>query len=76
MKPGDLFRVKSTCDPRWMPQVYTLNLAEEFEYAFTLTYDDLGILIDPQGWGGYAKVMVRGQVVWVMLLNRNFRVIS
>lgn len=77
MKAGDLFRVKSTCDPnKYMPPVYTLNPQDDFEYAFTLTHDDLGIVIDPVYWEGYTKVMVRGQVVWIVFQHSKLSIVS
>lgn len=64
MEPGDLFRVRNTYGGL-MPEVHTLNRKGQFIFAFYLHHSDVGVIINPNDWGGYEKALLRGQVVWL-----------
>ena len=60
MGPGDLIQMRTN-----YAGASVLDSTERFRFAFTMTWNDIGIVINPLDWGGYVKVLMRGQVVWV-----------
>ena len=60
MKPGDLVRPKFV--PAW---ARSMDANENLVYTFLMCSDDVGVLIEPNSWAYYAKVLMRDQIVWV-----------
>jgi hypothetical protein len=62
MKPGDLVRAKFV--PAW---ARSMDDNENLVYTFLMCSDDVGVLIEPNSWAHYAKVLMRDQIVWVSI---------
>jgi|LauGreDrversion2_6_1035139.scaffolds.fasta_scaffold179681_1 hypothetical protein len=60
MKPGDLVRLKFV--PAW---ARSMDANENLVYTFLMCSDDVGVLIEPNSWAHYAKVLMRDQIVSV-----------
>ena len=59
MGPGDLVQMRTN-----YAGTSVLDSTERFRFAFTMTWNDIGIVIHPNDHS-YVKVLMRGQVVWV-----------
>jgi len=60
MKPGDLVHPKFV--PAW---ARSMDANENLVYTFLMCSDDVGVLIEPNSWAYYTKVLMRDQIVWV-----------